>query len=66
MSLAFRGLCPLLQVFDTMLRVKTQPPKVAPYGMRQLCAIDPDGYGICLQWPTEADGPKDSRATIHP
>jgi uncharacterized glyoxalase superfamily protein PhnB len=26
-------------------------PKVAPYGMKQLYATDPDGYGICFQWP---------------
>jgi glyoxylase I family protein len=26
------------------------PPKVAPYGMRQLYFRDPDGYAICLQW----------------
>jgi glyoxylase I family protein len=26
-------------------------PKVAPYGMRQLWFTDPDGYGLCLQWP---------------
>src|SRR5579863_6941243 len=26
-------------------------PKVAPYGMKQLWFTDPDGYGLCLQWP---------------
>jgi glyoxylase I family protein len=26
-------------------------PRVAPYGMRQLWFKDPDGYGVCLQWP---------------
>lgn len=26
-------------------------PKVAPYGMKQLYASDPDGYGLCFQWP---------------
>jgi glyoxylase I family protein len=30
--------------------VKAEPPKVAPYGMKQLYAIDPDGYGVCFQW----------------
>ena len=29
--------------------VEAQPPKVAPYGMKQLYASDPDGYGVCLQ-----------------
>jgi glyoxylase I family protein len=27
-----------------------KPPKVAPYGMKQLSFNDPDGYGITLQW----------------
>ncbi len=27
-----------------------KPPKVAPYGMRQLYLHDPDGYGLCFQW----------------
>lgn len=31
--------------------VRVDPPRVAPYGMRQLSFLDPDGYGICLQWP---------------
>jgi hypothetical protein len=26
------------------------PPSVAPYGMKQLYARDPDGYSICFQW----------------
>lgn len=31
--------------------VDLQPPRVAPYGMRQLSFRHPDGYGICFQWP---------------
>jgi glyoxylase I family protein len=32
--------------------VKTaREPKVAPYGMKQLYLTDPDGYGLCFQWP---------------
>jgi len=31
--------------------VKLEKPKVAPYGMKQLWFTDPDGYGICFQWP---------------
>lgn len=31
--------------------VKARAPKVAPYGMRQLYFQDPDGYGLCFQWP---------------
>lgn len=26
------------------------PPKIAPYGMKQLYLRDPDGYGLCFQW----------------
>jgi len=26
------------------------PPKVAPYGMKQLCFHDPDGFALCFQW----------------
>ncbi len=33
--------------------VDLQPPRVAPYGMRQLSFRDPDGYGICFQWPSD-------------
>jgi len=31
--------------------VSLKEPKVAPYGMKQLWFKDPDGYGLCLQWP---------------
>jgi uncharacterized glyoxalase superfamily protein PhnB len=27
-----------------------KPPKVAPYGMKQLHIRDPDGYRLCFQW----------------
>ena len=30
---------------------KVDPPKVAWYGMKQLYLKDPDGFGICFQWP---------------
>jgi catechol 2,3-dioxygenase-like lactoylglutathione lyase family enzyme len=36
---------------------RAEPPRVAPYGMRQLNVTDPDGYGVCFQWP--ADGRPD-------
>jgi glyoxylase I family protein len=26
------------------------PPKVAPYGMKQLYLHDPDGFNLCFQW----------------
>jgi glyoxylase I family protein len=34
--------------------VKAKAPKVAPYGMKQLYATDPDGYELCFQWPVES------------
>ena len=33
--------------------VAVKPPKVAPYGMKQLSLSDPDGYGLCFQWKAE-------------
>ena len=31
--------------------VELEPPKVAPYGMKQVGLSDPDGYGLCFQQP---------------
>lgn len=31
--------------------VACEPPKVAPYGMKQLYVSDPDNYGLCFQCP---------------
>jgi catechol 2,3-dioxygenase-like lactoylglutathione lyase family enzyme len=33
--------------------VEADPPRTASYGMRQLYFKDPDGYGICVQWPAD-------------
>jgi len=33
------------------LGIEANEPKVTYYGMRQLTLKDPDGFGICLQWP---------------
>ncbi len=30
--------------------IELDPPKVAPYGMKQLYVHDPDGFNICFQW----------------
>ncbi len=30
------------------------PPKVAPYGMKQMYGYDPDGYQLCFQWGNDA------------
>lgn len=31
--------------------LKVNPPIVALYAMKQLYLHDPDGYGLCFQWP---------------
>ena len=31
--------------------IDVQPPKIAPYGMKQLYLLDPDGYELCFQCP---------------
>ena len=36
--------------------VEAEPPTVRPHGMTQVNAIDPDGYGLCFQWPTKSAG----------
>ena len=36
--------------------VKAEPPKVAPYGMKQLYLKDPDGFSICFQWSAKQQG----------
>jgi hypothetical protein len=41
--------------------VKAEPPKVAPYGMKQLYVTDPDGYILCFQWPAS-----DTRLPVAP
>ncbi len=33
--------------------VAVEPPKVVPYGMKQMYVKDPDGYGLCFQWKAE-------------
>jgi glyoxylase I family protein len=30
--------------------IDVKPPKLAPYGMKQLYVRDPDGYNLCFQW----------------
>ncbi len=33
--------------------IEAKPPKIAPYGMKQLYLHDPHGYNLCFQWTTE-------------
>ena len=33
--------------------VAVNAPSVAPYGMKQLYLKDPDGYGLCFEWPIQ-------------
>jgi len=45
--------CPDVDAAYAFLRsrgVQIDPPKIAPYGMKQLFLTDPDGYGLCFQW----------------
>ncbi|MBZ5606273.1 MAG: VOC family protein [Acidobacteriia bacterium] len=39
-------------VYDELRKkgLDLKPPKVAPYGMKQLYFHDPDGYNLCFQW----------------
>ena len=30
--------------------VKVSPPTIAPYGMKEVHATDPDGYELCFHW----------------
>ena len=51
--------CEDLEAAHRHLRVNgidAQPPTIAPYGMKQLWFKDPDGYGLCFQWPTTKEG----------
>jgi catechol 2,3-dioxygenase-like lactoylglutathione lyase family enzyme len=36
--------------------IAASAPRTAPYGMRQTSFQDPDGYGLCLQWPADQSG----------
>jgi len=48
--------CPDVDAAYEELRGKIaglEKPKVAPYGMKQLSLSDPDGYGLCFQWPVK-------------
>lgn len=35
--------------------VNLNKPRVAPYGMNQMYFNDPDGYGLCFQWPASKE-----------
>lgn len=48
--------CPQVDAAYEDLRSKglaVREPSVAPYGMKQLSLSDPDGYGLCFQWPVK-------------
>ncbi|HWY27364.1 MAG TPA: VOC family protein [Candidatus Angelobacter sp.] len=45
--------CPDVDAAYAHLRergVNAKAPTIAPYGMKQLCVTDPDGYSLCFQW----------------
>lgn len=35
--------------------VQLDPPRIAPYGMKQLYFTDPDGYLLCFQFPASEE-----------
>ena len=46
--------CPDVDAAYAHLRARgidVKPPAIAPYGMKQLCLADPDGYALSFQWP---------------
>lgn len=46
--------CPDVDAVYRHLRshdLDVREPTIAPYGMKQLYIRDPDGYGLCFQWP---------------
>lgn len=48
--------CPDVDAAYEHLRARgleVKPPKVAPYGMKQLNVADPDGYALCFQCPVK-------------
>lgn len=42
--------------------VELDPPRVAPYGMKQLLVRDPDNYQLCFQWRAEDTADSDDGA----
>ena len=36
--------------------IDARPPKLAPYGMKQLYVRDPDNFNLCFQWRAEPMG----------
>jgi glyoxylase I family protein len=49
--------CPDVDAAYALLRqrgLELEAPRVREYGMKQLSLSDPDGYGLCFQWPAEA------------
>jgi catechol 2,3-dioxygenase-like lactoylglutathione lyase family enzyme len=48
--------CPDVDAAHEELRnkgVTVKEPAIAPYGMKQMYLRDPDGYGLCFQWPVK-------------
>jgi glyoxylase I family protein len=46
--------CPDVDAAYTHLRAKgvdVKKPTIRDYGMKQLHLTDPDGFGLCFQWP---------------
>ncbi len=53
--------CPDVEAaYEYLLSKGLRPdkPSVAPYGMKQLYLLDPDGYNLCFQWPASEESPQ--------
>ena len=51
--------CPDVDAVYEELRRKAvtlKKPVITGYGMKQLYLRDPDGFGLCFQWPAEPSG----------
>ena len=57
-SIAFLSRCVRVHTYSYLRDkgIQLEPPKIAPYGMKQLYVNDPDGYSVCFQWPAVKKG----------
>jgi catechol 2,3-dioxygenase-like lactoylglutathione lyase family enzyme len=52
--------CPDVDAAYAHLRergILVEKPTLRDYGMKQLSLADPDGYGLCFQWPADTREP---------
>jgi glyoxylase I family protein len=44
--------------------IELGPPRIAWYGMKQLYLKDPDGFGVCFQWPEKSTNSTDAGVQV--